>query len=490
MHPLIECPKFERLHKRSFSHSFDECDSKSLRPAKRHQQLPPTPRTSSHSLDKVTRPSRPQDAPLTLPESSQFSRKRKFEDHNPAPNTRNKRRIEDWLQSTRSRRKSCPPRVELKDRDTDKGQYASARRHSCPPRPEISEPDAVKGQRPLLEVLQEMSQSQSQKQSFGAGSVTSGRNARSVTSHPDYRSILRNNGIYIDHTGAKIPQELREFLDSSILKQQSDPLTPEAIAEAVNTATEIADSPESNIYDLNGTAMLPIKRSDVGRGGNTPWYTDTLPKTDAYDTPLAQPKPDVHCGYLTGQRSTWTIEENAVIDHQRAKKITQPAKGNCFPFFVFEMKSEAMGGTLWQAENQAAGSGACCVNIKRWLYREAHGNNDRPVIDSIAFSACVTHREVVFHVHHYSTAEERFYMSSIGVFQTVREVEGCNDIVSNIFKHCLGTRQDQTREQLKLLYPFPAHWKKSRSASVMESQNPPADEDEASSKSQRTDDGA
>lgn len=98
----------------------------------------------------------------------------------------------------------------------------------------------------------------------------SGRNTRSVMSHRNYRSILRNNGIYIDHTEAKIPQELRGFLDSSILKQQSDRLTPEAIVEAVNTATQIADSPESNNYNLIGTAMLPIKRADTGSGGNTP----------------------------------------------------------------------------------------------------------------------------------------------------------------------------------------------------------------------------
>ncbi|KAK0887583.1 hypothetical protein LTR02_017097 [Friedmanniomyces endolithicus] len=314
------------------------------------------------------------------------------------------------------------------------------------------------------------SQQQSQKQSFGAGSITSGRNARSVTYHPDHRSILRNNRRHIDHTGKKIPPELREFLDSSILKQQSEPLTPEAIAEAVQTAIEIAESPENNIHDLNGTAMLPIKRSDVGRGGNTPWYTDTLPKSDA---------------------STWTIEENAVIDHQRAKKITQPARGNCFPFFVFEMKSEAMGGTLWHAEYQAAGSGACCVNAMRWLYREAYSTNDQPVVESMAFSACVTHREVVFHVHHYSTADNLYYMSLLEAFQTVRQVEERNNIVSNIFKHALGSRQDKTREQLKLLYPFPAHWKRTRSASVMEPQNPATDEDDtanddASNKSQRT----
>ncbi|KAK5117594.1 hypothetical protein LTR62_005016 [Meristemomyces frigidus] len=439
----------ERLHKRSFSHSSDRCDSKSPPLPKRHQQLP-IPSTPGHSLEL----------------SPKY--------------TGIKGRVEDWLQSTRSRRKSCPARLEGKDPDFQKLQRTLARSDSCPSQPETSNADAGDGQRPLLEVLREMSRSrqQSQKQSFGASSITSGHNARSVTGNPDYRSVLRNNGIHMDHTGKKIPPELQSFLDSSIFKPRSEPLTPEAIVDAVQTAMEIADSLESNIYDLGGTAMLPFKRADVGRGGNTPWYSDNLPKSDAYETPLAQPKPDIHCGYLTGQRSTWTIAENAVIDHQRAKKITQPARGNCFPFFVLEMKSEAMGGTLWHAENQAAGSGASCVNAMRWLYQEAYSTNDQPVVESIAFSACVTHREVIFHVHHYSAANSLYYMSLLKAFQTVSQVEECNNVVSNIFEHALGSRQDKTREQLKLLYPFPAHWKAIRPASVMGPQNPATDEDD------------
>ena len=486
MLPQVDSSGLQRPLKRPLSPSFDGCDSMSPRPTKRHQQLPTNPPTPSPSLDIVSRPSRPHNPPLTPSEPSQSLKKRKREDDSPARSAPNKGRIEDWLHCVGSRSGDRSLGPENQDPVTERGQWPPGRRNSCPPRLAIRYPDASKGQRSLLEVLQEMSQAQRS----GPGSATPGRSARSDTTNPNYRSILRNNGIYLDHTGAKIPQELRDFLDSTISKRQSTPLTPEALAEAVNTATEIADSPESNIYDLIGTAMLPIKRSDTGRGGNTPWHTDKLPKSEVYKIPLAQPKPDVHCGYLTGQRSNWTIEENAVIDHPKAKKITQPARGNCFPFFVFELKSEAMGGTLWQAENQAAGSGACCVMIKRWLYSEAHGTDDQPVTDSIAFSACVTHREVVFHVHHYSTAENRIYMSRIGAFQTVDEVEGCNNIISNIFKHGLGTRQDKTREQVRLLYPFPSHWKQSRTASVMNSQNAAAEEAECSNKSRRTDDGA
>ncbi|ERF72002.1 hypothetical protein EPUS_09326 [Endocarpon pusillum Z07020] len=467
----IECPEPQRLLKRFL----DESDSECPQPTKR-QQLSPTPPAADHkdpqpSSLKAPPPTPTEPSPLSTP-----SKKPGSKDVDPAPASAPRRgRVDDWIaKGPLPRPSSAPPRL------------------SCIDPPVIPDPLVIpyppvvpypgEEQRPLLEVLKEMSQSQS----CGRGSATPGRNSRSATPHPDYRSILRNNGVFIDQTGAKIPQELRSLLDSAILNERSSSLSPEAIAEAVSTAVEVADSPEGNIYDLTGTAMLPIKRSDVGRGGNTLWYTDGLPRKQAYDTPLAKPKPDVHCGYLTGQRSDWTIEENAVIDHQRATRITQPAKGNSFPFFIFEMKSEAMGGTIWQAENQAAGSGACCVSAMRWLYREAYAAEDQPIVDSIAFSACVTHREVAFHVHHYSQAEARYYMSSIGTFQTVREVQACNNLVRNIFEHGLETRQKKTREALKQLYPFPQHWKKTRPAAVLDSQAADANDDqERSSKRQR-----
>ncbi|KAN0068956.1 hypothetical protein V8E54_013125 [Elaphomyces granulatus] len=76
---------------------------------------------------------------------------------------------------------------------------------------------------------------------------------------------------------------------------------------------------------------------------------------------LSAPKPDLDYGYATGQSSDWSCEENTIADHEFARPYTQPARGNKFPFFVFELKSEATGGTWWHAENQAAGSGTCCV---------------------------------------------------------------------------------------------------------------------------------
>ncbi|MCJ1359644.1 MAG: hypothetical protein MMC33_009646 [Icmadophila ericetorum] len=267
----------------------------------------------------------------------------------PAPKNR---RIEDWLaKSPPACATSCPPRLEGSDQHMtfDPGQQAE-------------QGEEGEEKQTLLEALQEMSQT---RQSLGGKSVASGRSSRPASSHADYRKTLHNNGIFIDHTGEKIPPELRTFLDSDILKERSTDLPPEAIAEAVKTAVEIADSPKGNVYDLTDTATLPIKRSDVGRGDNATWYAVGLPRIEACEPPLATPKADVHCGYPTGQRSTWKVEENAVIDHQAARRLTQPAKGNCFPFLVCEMKSEAMGRTPWHAENQTASSAACYINATR-----------------------------------------------------------------------------------------------------------------------------
>ena len=388
-----------------------------------------------------------------------------------------KRRIEDWLAKSCSSTISCPPRVE----DVN----PCAKLDPC----RRTEQNRESGeQRPLLEVLRQMSRSQSQtqslRQSLGGGSGSSWR----ATSHPNYRKIIRNNGIHIDYTGEQITPELRTFLDLNILQGRSARLPPEAIAEAEKTAVEIADGPEGNVYDFFDTSTLPIKHSNVGRGGNTPWYPDGLPRNEDYAHHLATPKADVHCGYPTDLRSTWEVKENTVIDHWAASRLTQPAKGNCFPFLVFELKSEAMGGTLWQAENQAAGSAACCVSAVRWLYQEAYPLEEPSVVDTISFSACVTHRHIVFHVHWYCAETERSYMSWITTFDTIRQVQQCNHMIQNILDHCLSTRQTKIRRALALLYPVPEHWNRARPISAINSQTvgeENEDSNDSSNKSRR-----
>ena len=218
--------------------------------------------------------------------------------------------------------------------------------------------------------------------------------------------------------------------------------------------------------------MFPVKRFDIGRGGNTPWSTNALPRNPQYSNSLATPKPDVHIGYPTDMQTTWTSKENAVVDHRAATSYTRPARGNSFPFLVFELKSEAAGGTLWQAENQAAGSGAHCVNSMRWFLREAHPSKTPSVLDAVAFTIAVTHREAIYHIHFYSEENTINYMSYIGTFSTLRgpDIQRSNDAIENILEYGLGTRQRKIRNALGDMWPCLERWKPSRPASVLDPQ--------------------
>lgn len=297
-------------------------------------------------------------------------------------------------------------------------------------------------------------------ESAARGSAASTQTGKSDTTSALYRSRLFNNGIQMDHTGEKIPKEIKDFLETKILSDPASPqLSIETLREISDTAVLLADSAEGSVAALVGTDMFPLKRRDVGPGGNTKWSTMALPKSPKYPLPLVAPKPDFHYGYPTGQLSQWSLEENAVCDHRIAQPFSQPARGNRCPFLVIETKAEAAGGTLWLAENQAAGSGSHCVNSMRWIFEQA--SEVHSIVDSVAFTAVLTQREVIFHVHFYSEQDQRFYMSFIANFLTTRfeDIQRCHSTVQHIISFGLDARQKKVRGALKKLFPFPEDWK-------------------------------
>jgi len=211
--------------------------------------------------------------------------------------------------------------------------------------------------------------------------------------------------------------------------------------------------------------MFPLRLPGViFEGGGTQWPTEALPYNHTHGPPVSPPKPDLHYGYAPGQFSTWSRKENAVADHVFARPYTQPATGNKFPFLVFELKSEATGGTLWHAENQAAGSGTCCVSGLLWLLKEAAPDETRRVTDSIAFSVTATQKVTQIFVHYYVEKEQRFYMSFVDkIWNTYPvDIQRCHNIVKNILEYGITVRQQRIKDALSLLYPIPDHWNQAR----------------------------
>jgi hypothetical protein len=287
-------------------------------------------------------------------------------------------------------------------------------------------------------------------------SRTSSQTARLSISNPIYRSILFNNHIYMDLTGNKIPAEVRTMINGKILKERTSQPLPEERAREISTIAE-ADTDEISVSTLVSTMSLRLR--GIGKGGATQWSTEALPHNFVYGKALSAPKPDLHYGYATGQLSEWSIEENAISDYHFAQPYTQPAIGNKFPFLVFELKLEAIGGTLWHAENQAAGSGACCVNGMLWLLQQAAPDRTRRVTDCIAFSVAATQRETLFYVHYYVEEEHRFYMSFIQKIWNTdpADIRRCHDLLMNIFDYGLTIRQQRIKDALALLYSVRDH---------------------------------
>lgn len=135
---------------------------------------------------------------------------------------------------------------------------------------------------------------------------------------------------------------------------------------------------------------------------------------------------------------------------------------------MVEMKSEAAGGTIYVAENQAAGSGSHSVNALLWLLREASTYDSSSLKDTIAFTITMSHREAIFYLHWYSEADHRHYMSFLESYSSVtaKDIRACNNTVKNIIDHGLGARRTAIGTALEALFPFPQHWKQARPPST------------------------
>ena len=242
--------------------------------------------------------------------------------------------------------------------------------------------------------------------------------------------------------------------------------------DVVDAAVDLLDCAEGKASDIVETKAFPVKRRGIAEGRNVQWSTDPLPSNPLYPHQLSAPKPDRHYGHPLGHKSDWTREEMAVVDHRRAQPYSQPTRENLFPFLMLEIKSEATGGVLYVAENQAVGSGVHSVESLRWLLKQAFPSQVPATTDAVAFTGAVSPRAAVFYITWYSERRQRYIMSK---FRHVSFMEGperpdiqqCKDAMNNILDYSLNIRQSTIKKALAKLKHIPAHWKKSRPASVI-----------------------
>ncbi|KAL8883794.1 MAG: hypothetical protein Q9192_007000 [Flavoplaca navasiana] len=231
----------------------------------------------------------------------------------------------------------------------------------------------------------------------------------------------------------------------------------------MDIAEDLAYSSEGPTNKILRTSMFPFDYGGLIEGGNTQWNTVALPNNPRCENKLSAPKPDAYLAHARGPQSPWTVEQNNVVNHPKARPYTQPAKRNTFPCLSVELKAESAGGVLTTAEAQAAGSGSHSVNSMRWLLEQAKAAGLTGVDllqDTVSFSVVASHRQAVAYLHWLDPREKQFYISYLRSYPTFEadSIRRCNNIIKNIIDNAKGPRQIQIGKALVILEPLTSSW--------------------------------
>ncbi|KAI9783619.1 MAG: hypothetical protein M1816_001210 [Peltula sp. TS41687] len=300
------------------------------------------------------------------------------------------------------------------------------------------------------------------------GSTASALSERLNTSSPLYRGTLRMNDIVVDDFGEMIPRDVQELVTKHIRKERKSPkLEDDQHATIKETIKEGWDSSEPMVSDIIKPPLFPVKDPYISEGRDTLWSTQPLPRNPDYTYALPAPKTDRHFGFHPTRKSGWTPQELSAADHPKVRPYSQPTRENLFPLFLMELKSESTGGTLYGAEGQLATSGAHRVNSLIWTLDQVDPSRSRSSADALVFSAAVSQRQAIAHVHYYNLENGKFYMSWIDTFSFAKDVQACCDYTKNVVEWMLQVQQPIVRDALAKLHPMVKVWKKGRSASAI-----------------------
>lgn len=179
------------------------------------------------------------------------------------------------------------------------------------------------------------------------------------------RRILRVNNVFVRRHTETIPSSILQMWCSIKAQAQSNTLPTsaadiESLHNTMYERVEKMDFAETNAQSL-WTKHNLFPADDLLRGlaqtDRMPFNKAGLPRSKKPFIPtISKPFPDLAYGYNE------VLFPSMEMAMQFEDPIYQPSNGLFFPFLVIEVKSQVMGGNLWQATNQCGGGGSLCVN--------------------------------------------------------------------------------------------------------------------------------
>lgn len=161
-----------------------------------------------------------------------------------------------------------------------------------------------------------------------------------------------------------------------------------------------------------------FSQSSVSR--TMPFYPHTIPREPTATTNPVQPKPDITYGYRHDSYrpfQQWANEQT--YDGLSAYRYTEISRGNSLPFFIWEVKSQATGGNIYHAVNQAITAGSTLVQAAMLLAKLANKYSDQRLSEpenTIAFSLAIDTVTAQLNVHWYSPESFKFMTQPIQTF--------------------------------------------------------------------------
>jgi hypothetical protein len=199
---------------------------------------------------------------------------------------------------------------------------------------------------------------------------------------------------------------------------------------------------------------------NLDRNRDREFLKDCLPVPDAsQDTSLQAaldavgapktPKPDLAFGYRPSAFSETQTHINTSHD-----RISQISPGILHPFIVLEWKSNATGGTQFDAQNQAARSAAALVHAQSMLYAAAQNGGLGNPADTACFSCTIDSATAYLWIHWRQEKGDppspHYHMELLyQLFLNDREaVWKLRRMIDNVFEWGMGERLDRVKATL------------------------------------------
>lgn len=203
---------------------------------------------------------------------------------------------------------------------------------------------------------------------------------------------------------------------------QQEVWDPDALGQPNNEADDVVDRPSKR---QQGERSFPSQ--DTSQSTMPPPAALSQPKQDALKTP----RPDFTVGLRHSTISNALMKrglskfkaDDFLKFLQRERKLCSDPTQNFlnvrFPILVIEGKAYATGKTVFEAQNQAAVSGACMVNLRQQLTDLFEGvfSNVRGEKTHLAFSICTEGPQIEFWVH-YTLSEDNVRSHYMNIFRT------------------------------------------------------------------------